>query len=65
MAGGWDEDQLVRVSDRCAADVGLIPRCGKGFFFLSQISVQTLVRVSVHPRVQSHALRSVRTLKIL
>ena len=51
--------------DRHAADGGSIPRCGKGFFSQSQLSVQTLLRVSAHPRVQSHALTSVRTLKIL
>ena len=65
--GGWAEGvtQLVRASDRHAADAGSIPRCGKGFFSPSQLSVQTLLRVSVHPRVQSYALTSVRTLKIL
>ena len=31
----------------------------------SQLSVQTLLRVSVHPHVQWHALTSVSTLKIL
>ena len=40
---------MVRASDRHPADVGLIPWCGKGFFFHSQLSVQTLLRVSVHP----------------
>ena len=62
--GGGDAAQLVRASDRHAADAGSIPRCGKGFFSQSQLSVQTLLRVSVHPRVQSHALTCVRTLKI-
>ena len=28
--------QLVRASDRHAADAGSIPRCGKGFFFQSK-----------------------------
>ena len=28
---GWDVAQLVRASDRHAADAGSIPRCGKGF----------------------------------
>ena len=31
-----------KVSDRHAADSGLIPRCGKGFSSQSQLSVQTL-----------------------
>ena len=57
---------LVRASDRHAADAGSIPRCGKGFFFSqSHLSVQTLLRVSVHPHVQTHAFTSVRTLKTL
>ena len=49
-ARGWDVAQLVRASDRHAADAGSIPRCGKGFFSQSQLSVQTLLRVSVHPQ---------------
>ena len=60
-----DVAQLVRASDRHAAESGSIPRCGKGFFSQSHLSMQTLLRVSVHPRVQLHALTSVRTLKIL
>ena len=56
---------MVRASDRHAADAGSIPWCGKGFFSQSQVSVHTLLRVSVHPRVQSHALASVCILKIL
>ena len=62
---GGDVARLVRVSDRVAADAGSIPRCGKVFFSQRQLSVQTLLRVFVHPRVQSHALTSARTLKIL
>ena len=62
---GWDVAQLVTASDRHATDVGSIPRCGKGFFSKSQLSVQTLLRVSVDPRVQSHTLTSERTLKTL
>ena len=62
---GGDVAQLVEASDRHAADAGSIPRCGKGFFSQSQLSVQTLLRVSLHPRVQSHALTAVHTLKIL
>ena len=56
--------QLVRASHRHVADAGSIPRCGKGFFSHNQLSVQTLLRVSVHHRVQSLALTSVCTLKI-
>ena len=44
-----DVAQLVRASDHHAADAGSIPLCGKGFFSQSQLSVQTLLRVSVHP----------------
>ena len=62
---GVDVAQLVGASDRNAADAGLIPLCDKRFSSQSQLSVHTLLRVSVHPRVQSHALKSVRALKIL
>ena len=46
MAPSWGGDvaQLVRASDRHAADAGSNPRCGKGFFSQSQLSVQTLLR---------------------
>ena len=50
-------------SDCHAADAGSITRYGKGFFSQSQLSVQALT-VSLYPRVQSHALTSVSTLKI-
>ena len=53
---GGDVAQLVRASDHHAADAGSIPRSGKGLFSQSQLSVQTLLRVSVHPSVQSHAV---------
>ena len=59
----WGCSSVGRVSDRHAAGAGSISRCSKGFFSQSQLSVQTLLRVSVHPRVQSHALTSVSTLK--
>ena len=63
---GWDVAQLGRgASDRHAADAGSIPRCGKGFSFHSQPSVQTLFRCPYTPRVLSRALTSVRTIKIL
>ena len=61
---GWGCSSVGRLSDRHTAEVGLIHWCGKGFFFQSQLSMQTLM-VSVHPRVQSHALTSGRTLMIL
>ena len=46
--------------DRCKTDVGLIPSCDKGRFFLSQLSVQTLPQplcaiARISPCVQSHA----------
>ena len=63
---GGDVTQLVEsdilytlfgriTSDRHAADACFIPRCGKGFFSQSKLSMQTLT-VFVHPRVQSHTL---------
>ena len=60
----WGGSSTGRASDRHAADAGSIPQCGKGFFSQTQLSVHSLLRVSVHPRVQSHAFTSVRTLKI-
>ena len=60
-----DVAQLVNTSDCHAIDAGLIPRCGKGFFSQSQLSVQTLLRLSLHPHVQTHAFTSVCTLMIL
>ena len=61
---GWDVAQLVRASDRHAADAGSILRCGKGFSSQSQLSVQTLCRCPYTPRVPSHALTSARTIQI-
>ena len=56
----------VRGRPRVNADAGSNPRCCvKGFSSQSQLSVQTLFRCSVHLRVQSHALTSVSTFKIL
>ena len=46
---GGDVAPLVRASDRQAADAGSIPWCCMGFFSQSQLSVQTLLHVSVHP----------------
>ena len=45
-------------------DVGSTPRCAKGFFSQSQLSVQTPLWCSHNPRVQSYALTSVSTLTI-
>ena len=58
---------MGRASHRRArrkTDAGSSPRCGKGCFSQSQLSVQTLLRCPYSPRVQSHASTSVRTLKI-
>ena len=44
-----DVAQLVRASDRHAADAGSIPRCGKGSYSQSQLSVQTLLRCPYTP----------------
>ena len=46
---GLEVAQLVRASDRHAADAGSIPRCGKGFSS-RQLSVRTLCRCP-HPPV--------------
>ena len=51
-----------RASDRHAAEAGSIAWCGKGVFSKSQLSVQTLLRVFLHPHEQPHASTSVRTL---
>ena len=40
----WDVAQLVRASDRHATDAGSIPRCGKGFFSMSQCRLSYGVR---------------------
>ena len=40
----WGCSSFGRPLDRHAADAGSIPRCGKGFFSPSQLSVQTLLR---------------------
>ena len=62
---GGDVAQLVRASDRHAADAGSIPRCGQGIFLPESTFSADSLTMSIHPRVQSHALTSVRTLKIL
>ena len=45
----WGCGSVGSVSDRHAADAGSIPRCGKGFFFRSQLSLQTLLRYLYTP----------------
>ena len=44
-----DVAQLVDHQHRHAADAGSIPRCGKGFFYQSQLSVKTLLRCPYTP----------------
>ena len=46
---GWGCSLVAGASDWHADDAGWIPRCGKGFFSQSRLSVQTLLHVSVHP----------------
>ena len=61
----WGRSSVGTLSDgHHAAVAGSIPRYDKEFFSHSQLPVQTIT-VSVQPRVQSHVLTSVRTLKIL
>ena len=45
--------------------VGSIPLCGKGFFSQSQLSMHTLLDVSIQPHVQSHTQTFVCMLKTL
>ena len=56
--------QLTEHLDWHATDAGSVPQGSNGFFCKSQLSVQTLLRVSVHPPVK-HALTTVHTFKIL
>ena len=60
---GRDVAQLV-VSDWHAVDTGLIPLCFR-FFSQNQLSEQILLRVSIHPHMQSHALTFMCILNIL
>ena len=62
---GMGCSSVGRASDCQAADAGLIPRCGKGFSSWSQLSVKALFRCPYNPSMRSHALTSVRALKIL
>ena len=50
--------------NRRSTDAGSSPRCSKGFFSQSQLSVQTVLLCPYSPRVQSHASTSVCTLTI-
>ena len=46
---GWGCSSVGRALDRHGADAGSIPRCGKGFFSPSQLSVLTLHGVRTPP----------------
>ena len=61
---GWGCSSVGRASDRHVADAGSIPRCGKRIFSQSQTFSADCFKVSVHPRAQSRAFTSLRTLKI-
>ena len=50
---GWECSLVGRALDRYNAYAGSIPRCGKGYFSKSQLSVHSLT-VSIHPRMQLH-----------
>ena len=62
---GGDVAQLIEHRTGTPLTQVRFPEAARDILFQTQLSVQTLLRVSVHPRVQSHALTSVRTLKIL
>ena len=62
-AVGLECSSVGRTSDWHAAESGLIPQFGKGFFSQSQLSVQILLQCPYSHRVQSHALTSVCTWK--
>ena len=46
---GWGCSLVAGASDRHADGAGWIPRCGKGFFSQSRLSVQTLLRCRTRP----------------
>ena len=53
----WRCRSVGRSSDRHAAEARSVPRCGKGFFSQSQLSVQTFLQCSHTPvcnRMHSH-----------
>ena len=65
-ARGRRDSSAGRTSDRKArsnTDAGSSPRCGKGIFAQSRLSVQSLLRCLYIPLVQSHASMSVLMLK--
>ena len=45
----WGCSSVGRALNWLATDTGLIPRCGKGFFFQSRLSVQTLLQCPYTP----------------
>ena len=60
----WGCSPVGRVLDQHATDTGFYSGCSKGFFFHSQLSVQTLLQCPYPaPSVQSHALSFVHMLK--
>ena len=61
---GWECSSVGRAWDRHTANAGSIPGATRVFLPESTFSADSLT-VSLHPRVQPHALTSVRTLKIL
>ena len=61
--GGYGCSSAGRAFGRHAADAGLIPQCGKGFFSQSAFSAGSLM-VPIRSCVQSHAFISVRSLRI-
>ena len=61
---GWGCSSVGRVSDQRAADAGSIPWCSTGHFFQSTFGADSLM-LFIHPRVWSHTLTSVYTLKNL
>ena len=61
---GWGCSSVGTASDRQVGDAGSIPRCGKGFFSYSQLSVQTLLRCPYTPvrnRMHLHMFARLRS----
>ena len=63
LNGGGDVAQFLERQTGTPLTQVRLPGAARDFS-PGQLSVRTLLRVSVHPRAQSHALTSVRTLKI-
>ena len=64
--GGWGCSLESRASDQHTTDAGPVPWCSKvSFFFPRQLSVQTFLQCLFIPCVQSYALTSVGTFKIV